>query len=456
VAGQDRSLVAHLFRRAAFGAKPEELAYYTRAGYATAVDDLLSGKPLMGQRPSTDELLDPVNRPVQNLRGRAVVAGLNEIQTTWLRRMVTSTTPLVERMTLFLHDHWATAYRPGDNIDTPELQAQNDLFRSSVFASWRALCHSMIEDVALSCWLDNNVNHKDHPNENLAREFMELFTLGPGNYTERDVREAARALTGYELAYNLSATGPRNHMVFNAANHDNGTDDDPPRPAMTILGETGNFMPGDFVDIALRQPAAPRFLARKLIETFVMPNPGASFVDRIAGTLRRSGWKLRPALRQIFLSPEFRSPAARTSVVKSPAEFVAGALRSLGRTSNDDLQVGLYWMTQAGQTLYDPPNVGGWPTNEGWLGAGGVLARYNAAVGLADRHVASSPLLPTQHRVRATSPSGWGAIFGITDLARGTRAALDGYLRDATDTSDTAVDAAMITLVVASPDFSLA
>jgi uncharacterized protein (DUF1800 family) len=453
VAGEDlRSLIAHLFRRAGFGARPAELDYYAGAGYSTAVEDLLSGEPLMGGNPSTDEAIDAIYKPVNNLRGRAVVAALSEIQTTWLRRMVTTSAPLVERMTLFLHDHWATAYRPGDNIDTPELTAQNDLFRANALGNWKTLCHAMIEDVALSCWLDNNVNRAKHPNENLAREYMELFTLGPGNYTEHDIREAARALTGYSLGYNLELTGPRNVMVFTAANHDS-TD-------KTIFGQTKPFMPHDFVDLALSQAAAPRFLARKLIETFVMPAPTADYIGRIAETIdpkvTSSPWDLRQALRVIFNSTEFKAPANRAGIVKSPAEFVTGGLRALNKTSSDDFQAGLFWMSQAGQVLYDPPNVGGWPTNEGWLGAGGVLARYNMGVRLADRHIASAPLLPTQERLRATTPSGWAGIFGITDVAPATLAAMNGYLQDATVKTNDALDAAMITLVVSSPDFSLA
>lgn len=447
----ERSDIAHLFRRAGFGARPEELTYYDAPGrgFGVAVDDLLAAKPIAGGQASFREGIDSVWKPATNLRGRVVVPDLNEIQNTWLARMVTTAAPLVERMTLFLHDHFATAYHPEDTIDTPELQAQNDLFRANALGNWRTLCHAMIDDVAMSAWLDNNVNYKNKPNENLAREFMELFTLGPGNYTESDIRNAARALTGYEVAYNLELTGPRNSMVFNPAKHDDADD-------MTIFGVgPRNFLPHEFVDLALAQPAAPRFLATKLIETFAMPNPSSTFVTRIANNLRTSGWQIASALRAIFTSVEFRSAAARNSVVKSPAEFVAGALRALGRTNGDDTQAGLNWMRQAGQVLFDPPNVGGWPVNEGWLGAGGVLARYNAASALADRHVAAF-VVPGQTMLRATTPTGWGEIFGMTDLAPATVNALNSYLSGATLQTDPVRDAAMITLVVASPDFSLA
>jgi uncharacterized protein (DUF1800 family) len=443
----DRSLIAHLFRRAGFGAKPAELDHYQAAGYEAAVEDLLGGAPLMGGRPSSAETLDPLQEPANNLVGRAVARALLDIQTEWVTRMVTSTVPLVERMTLFLHDHFATAYVPGDTVDTQELTAQNSVFRRHALGNWKALCHAMLEDVALSAWLDNNVNVKKHPNENLARELMELFTLGVGNYTETDVREAARALTGYQIGYNLEPRGPRNVMVFNAALHDEGT--------KTILGKTGKFLPHDVIDIVLARPAAPRFLATKLIETFVAPSPAASFVEDVAQALIAGGWELRPALRAIFTAPEFKASAARGAIVKTPAEFLVGAFRALGRTEGDLMQAGALWMAQAGQALYDPPNVGGWPHNEGWLGAGQLLARYNAGAMLADKHVAAF-VLPGSSAVGATNVAAWGEVFGITDLSPATTAALQGYIDQADDATPQSLAAAMITLVVASPDFIVA
>ena len=454
----DRSLISHLFRRAAFGARPAELDYYAAKPYSTSVEDLLGPTPLAGGAPSFDETVDPATRVAGNVRGRIAVPALNEIQQTWLGRMVTTSRPLVERMTLFLHDHFATGYRPGDTVDTPELETQNYLFRDNALGNFKTLCHAMLEDVALSCFLSNNVNVPKHPNENLARELFELFTIGIGTYTETDVRESARALTGYRFAYNLQgtdplkeATGPRYVMLFDPTQHDAGV--------KTVLGVKGALMPHDIIDIALSQPVAPSFIARKLIEWFVAPNPATVFVDRIAGTLLSNNWELKPTLRAIFNSAEFMDPGlgARSAVVKSPAEFVVGGLRALNRTSSDDYTIALGWMSDQGQRLYDPPNVGGWPSNMGWLGAGGVLARYNAGVVLADRHV-SDTVLPGQTPIRSTTPQGWGQIFGITDLAPSTVDAMNGYLHDpatATATTQT-VDAAMIALLLASPDYNLA
>lgn len=445
MAQTDRSLLAHLFRRAGFGARPAELDYYASRSYASAVDDLLSSSTLSGQQPSGDEAFDPLNTPIQSIRGRVLPTSLYDIQKAWLQRMVQSTEPLVERMTLFLHDHFATAYRPADTVDTPELFDQNNVFRVNALGNWRTICHAMLDDVALSCWLDNDINIKGHPNENMAREFMELFTLGPGNYTETDVREAARAMTGMSVGFNVNLTRSRNVMVFQPNLHDDGV--------KTILGRTGKFMPHDVVDILLVQPAASRFLARKLVETFVGPNLSSAFVESIAQVLVGNGWELKPALSAIFGSSSFTTASSRSTLIKSPVEFIVGGLRALNQT--DFYEQALLWMNRQGQRLFDPPSVAGWPQNEGWLGAGNVLARYNFGVTLAQAHV-NAHLLPGQKQIRAADTTGWAEIFGITDLADATRAAMGNYRTKAGLTAPAkTIDAAMITLLMGSPDFSL-
>jgi uncharacterized protein (DUF1800 family) len=236
-------------------------------------------------------------------------------------------------------------------------------------------------------------------------------------------------------------------MVFNAEQHDEGD--------KTILGQKGAFMPHDFVDLALAQPAASRHLARKLSLHFVGPSASSTLIEAVASEIVTSGWQIRSALRKIFYSGEFRSGSVRAGAVKSPAEFTAGALRSLGLTSDDHLRTGLYWMGQAGQSLFDPPNVGGWPANEGWLGGAGILGRYNAAVQIADLHMGRL-VFPGQTRLRAATIEGWGEIFGVTELATATRDALNGYVSDAGATDEATLDSAMITLMISSPDFILA
>jgi uncharacterized protein (DUF1800 family) len=447
VAG-DRSLIAHLFRRAGFGATPAELDHYQAAGFTVAVEELLSGEPIMGRQPPLYEgFIQPtVVRPATDLVERVVVIrSLDQIQTEWLAQMVTSVRPLVDRITLMLHDHFATGYSPGDYIDAPELTAQNRLLGQHALGNWGELCHAMLEDVAMGMWLDADRNVADAPNENLARELMELFMLGvDGGYTEFTVREAARALTGYFLDFNLDPLGARYKMTFDPLRHDDGT--------KNLFGQVGEFMPHDVVDILLAQPAASRHLARRLITTLVSPTPSATFVEQIAATLRSSSWELKPALRAILTSPEFA--ANQYTLVRSPAEFIAAAWRALGVT---DYTTGNYWMRRAGQGLYDPPNVGGWVANEGWLPAGFMLARYNAAVQLGSLHLNQFRLLG-ETAVRGTSAQQWGEIFGMTELAPATKSALDSYLGASKSLghADAQIDLGAITLIVSSPDFSLA
>ncbi|MGH2726852.1 MAG: DUF1800 family protein, partial [Actinomycetota bacterium] len=357
--------------------------------------------------------------PASNLVERiAPFRTLDSIQTSWLERMVTTVAPLIERMTLMLHDHFATAYSPGDYIDASELIAQNKLLRQHALGNWKDVLHALLEDVAMGMWLDADRNYVGAPNENLARELMELFTLGvDGGYTETTVREAARALTGYFLDNNLDPLGPRFKMTFDPYRHDDGIKE--------IFNATGKLMPHDVIDILLAQPAASRHLARRLITTFVTPTPTTAFVEQIAGVLRNpsNSWELKPAMSAIFHSDEF-TIENRNTLVRSPAEFIAAAWRALGVT---DYATGNYWMRRAGQGLYDPPNVGGWVPNEGWLSAGLLLARYNAGVQLGS--LSQNQLrLPGSLVMHATNAMQWAEIFGMTELAPATAAAVDSYI----------------------------
>lgn len=445
----DRSLVAHLFRRAGFGARPAELDHYQSVAYPDIVEELVSGQPIMGQQPPLYEgFLEPtaVDTAYNAVERATPIRALDQIQSDWIRYLVTSVTPLVERITLMLHDHFATGYSPGDYIDAPELTTQVKLFRKHALGNWATLCHAIaVDDVAMGMWLDADRNVVAAPNENLARELMELFMLGiDGGYTEFTVREAARALTGWNLDFNLDPLGPRYKMSFYAPNHDEEN--------KNIFGRIGNWGAHDVVNILLDQDAASRHLARRLITTFVTPSPPSGLVESIAATLRASDWEMKPALRALFNSPEFA--ASRNTLVKSPAEFIVGAWRALGVT---DYASGNYWMGQAGQKLFDPPNVGGWIPNEGWLSAGFLLSRYNAAVQLGSLHQ-NQFRFPFDVVVRGTDARQWGEVFGMTELSGATQAAIDSYIATAKSRgyADAQIDLGAITLIVSSPDFTLA
>ena len=431
----DKALLSHLFRRAGFGARPHELTYYAERDYAVAVDDLVGARPLAGE---SSNAASGTSSPWTDGTSTGPSSTLASIQQTWVQRMLTTTTPLVERMTLFLHNQIATSYRGDNNPGANDLLVQNDLFRSHALGSWSALVHALLTDVAVGLYLDVDSNRAGSINENFARELMERFTLGPGNYTEADVRNGARGLSGFRLVSAVDPTKPSRQLRLDGARHDNGN--------KTFLGHTGNLGPSDVADIILSQPAATTFLATKLVQAFVQPDVPSGLVAPVADGLRSSGWDLSGALRTIFLSPEFGAAASRRAIVKSPAEFAVGALRALAGT---DPAWALGSMSSAGQDLFLPPNVGGWPPNQGWLASDMLLGRYNSAVSLG--WLLSEGKLKSP--VSGLSIDAWSTALGMTELSDPVRSALENYL--STSRPEGRLPG-LVTLLVASPDYALA
>jgi len=217
-------------------------------------------------------------------------------------------------------------------------------------------------------YLDLQTSRKVAPNENYARELMELFTMGLGNYTELDVREAARALTGWTVRDDAS--------VFNPKQHDDGS--------KNFLGRTGNLGMDDVIDQILAQPATAPFVATRVARYFVTPSPSADYIRRLAGVLVKTRWDLKGLLRTIFLSQEFVAPAAYRALVKSPAEYVAGALRAVGG-GPATVPAAVNRMASMDQVLFDPPTVAGWPSDAGWITSNTVLGRMNFVQDLITR-----------------------------------------------------------------------
>ncbi|MEY2467764.1 MAG: hypothetical protein QOF21_462 [Actinomycetota bacterium] len=425
---QGRDLLAHLFRRAGFGAKTADLDAYSTRGYIAAVNDLLASSAAT-PKPA---LRLPVAVPLL-----APAATLDDAQTGWVKQMVTTNAVLVERMTLFLSNHFATAFTPGDHIDAAAMTNQQAKIRSGALGNFKDLTHAMVDDLALGVYLNSERSMKTVPNENLGRELMELFLLGPGNYTEADVKQAARALTGYQLTKTLIGGW---QFTYNKNAHDDGL--------KTVLGVTAAFNPHSLVDFLLARPAASRFIATKLVTHFVSTSPDTAIVTAVAQSLARN-WSLSDALRVIFLSSQFKAPSIRQTLVKMPAEYVTGAMRALGRTEYRD---GALFMSAAGQTLFRPATVAGWPQGQSLLGAGSMLARYNTAAKLATFHMA---------KPSAAAPSGpelrtWAEGFGMTSLAPRTEAALTAYANATTNQTTQTRVGGLITLLAASPDFNLA
>jgi uncharacterized protein (DUF1800 family) len=280
--------------------------------------------------------------------------------TWWLDRMLATPAPLQEKLTLYLHGHFATAAGEKD-IYGLDIIEQNQLLRRYALGNWRDLTHAIARDRAMLKWLDNARNRKAHPNENFARELMELFTLGIGNYTESDVRESARAFTGYTFAQ------PAGEFVFNGAQHDDGL--------KTFLGKTGTFDGDAVIDIIFAQPAASQFFARRILEFFVYAEPEPELVAALAAQIRRNDFNMAPVFSTLFRSNVFYSDRAYRALVKSPVEFVIGTYQLFGVTQAAPEVIGD--LNRMGQVPFHPPSVKGWDGGAQWLNTQTVLAREN-------------------------------------------------------------------------------
>jgi len=290
------------------------------------------------------------------------------LQTWWLERMIATPAPLQEKMALFWHGHFTSSPEKGTTLQ--ELLVQNQLFRQNALGNVRELTLRVSQDPAMLRYLDNNVNQKAHPNENYARELMELFTLGIGNYTENDVRESARAFTGWTFRRAPDGTGA---FVDNVRQHDDGP--------KTFLGQTGAFTGADIVAIIFKQPAAARFFATKLLAFFVYMDPEPQLVDQVAALLRRHDYELRPVMSALLRSNVFFSDRAYRALVKSPVEFVVGTHQLFGFPNVEPIELAA--LRQMGQVLFYPPNVKGWDGGASWINSQTVLTRENFANGVA-------------------------------------------------------------------------
>jgi uncharacterized protein (DUF1800 family) len=375
----DYAKARHLLVRAGFGGTPQEVEKLCAMGLYKAVDYLvdfqrqpsaaaLDVAPLQPSSPLEEKLRNAFVRQ-QAAAARQSVTGnqFGRLRQWWLKRMVESPRPLQEKLTLFWHGHFATQQSVVDNSYI--LYHQNQLFREHAAGNFGGLLFGIVHDPVMIRYLDNNQNVKGHPNENLAREIMELFAMGEDQgYTEADIREAARALTGY--------TYDNNTGQFRVAldKHDEGE--------KTIFGQKGNWTGDDLVTLILQQPPTARFVAGKAFEFFAYRNPSGETIEQLASVLRANQHELAPMLKNLFLSEEFYSDRAVGAQIKSPVELVVGLLRDLGvhELSNYAEVEGM--IQEMGQELFEPPDVKGWRYGRSWISANRVLMRYNAAAKL--------------------------------------------------------------------------
>jgi uncharacterized protein (DUF1800 family) len=359
-----RSQIAHLLRRAGFGATQAELDQYTPLGFTGAVDRLLH--PEQVDDSATDQLLAPLTT---NLGDRKQIEASKYW---WLNRMLYTRRPLQEKMTLFWHNHFATA---NSKVNSSVLMLQQiQLFRDNALGSFEVLLQKVTRDPAMLIWLDNRLNRKGSPNENYAREVQELFTVGLGNYTEPDVHEAARAFTGHSLDRSLA-------YVFNKNQHDAGS--------KTFEGQTGNFDADDILGILVRNPATARYLTTKLFSWFVYENPDSSVIDRLSNTFTSSNFDVRAVLQDMFTGPEFLSEQAFHGLIKQPADFVVGSLKSLNVQNVGPDVTGV--LRRMGQDLLNPPDVSGWRGGSAWINSSTLFERFNWGDRLAMGRDSSKP-----------------------------------------------------------------
>jgi uncharacterized protein (DUF1800 family) len=365
----------HLFRRACLGANLQQLREAVRQGYPATLERILKGEPGADER---TDFLNSVGEPVARKDDIYALRGW------WLYALLHTKHPLREKMTLFWHNHFVSSVA---KVHRAELMyKQNRMLRQQALGKFGPFLLAISKDPAMLVYLDNNSNVKGRPNENYAREVMELFSLGVGNYTEQDIREAARAFTGWH--------SDGDEFEFEARAHD-----DEPK---TIFGKTGNWNGDDVVRLCLEQKCAALFLARKLYRFFIgeAHDPPDTLLTPLADQFRKSEYDIAALVRTMLGSRHFFSEHAYRMRIKSPVEFALGSLLAVsapealpkGQVAQEALIKRLDGM---GQPLFAPPNVKGWPGGKNWLNTATVLARHNFALDIASADLPLSRRPPT-------------------------------------------------------------
>lgn len=350
----------HLLQRAGFGkaiTEPETFPDSREAQVNQLLADSRRGKELSkvkfrsaGKPP---KFLNPAERMAFRQQQRRELTELNHA---WLRQLATEKAQLREKMTLFWHGHFACA------VDHPfAMQDLNNLMRRHALGNFYDLTLAVARHPAMLQYLNNRQNRKRSPNENFARELMELFTIGRGHYTETDVKEAARAFTGW----NFNAEG---EFVFRARQHDFGS--------KTFRGKTGNWNGEDIIRMLLADPQTAHFLATKLFRFFVNDIPEAAPITELAQVLYQNNYDMTATMRHLFLADWFWAPENRLSKIKSPVELIAGLMRTLNMTLSG-AEAAVHLQDLLGQILFRPPNVAGWRGGRAWIDSSTMLLRMN-------------------------------------------------------------------------------
>lgn len=467
----DEVKAAHLLQRAGFGGTPDEIARVVELGPERAVDELMdfpnapveeltqTGGPDLSsiegypktfaeQRAMFQGLTEQERMRLRQEQMRNNREAINRTAAWWVGRMVSGPYPLQEKLVLFWHGHFTTSAQ--EERRAALIWRQNELHRRMAAGNFREYVRQISRDPAMLEYLNNAQNRRQAPNENYARELMELFTLGRDQYTEADIKEAARAFTGW--------THDGEDYVFRPRDHDPGP--------KTFMGQTGNFGGDDIIDIILQHRACAPYIASRLWNYFAY-EPDESDTEMLAslgGVLRgnRAGgggaaWELRPAIRTLLTSRAFYSPRAMGTQIKSPIQLVVGTCRMLG-VPLPAFRVLQSQFNQMGQIPLAPPNVKGWPGGRMWINTSTLFARYNTAVMLASGPIADLP------EARGPTPAGAPTtVEGVTaywvkrliqrpiaeDRMRLLAGSLQGRPRDANAVRR------LIQLIVSTPEYQL-
>ncbi|SIN70401.1 Uncharacterized conserved protein, DUF1800 family [Singulisphaera sp. GP187] len=362
----DLRKVAHLHRRAGFGATRAELLRDVAAGPEASVERLFRPDPLS---PEAGEAIAGLRQTAR------ASANLDLLKVCWLNRMLQGPDPLREKLTLFWHGHFATSHKKVESIAL--MDRQNETLRTHALGDFATLLEAMVADPAMLVWLDGGTSQKNKPNENFAREYLELFTLGAGAYSERDVHEAARAFTGWVRQDSRNGMMETPAFTREPAQFDDGI--------KSFLGRNGRWGPTDIVRITLEQPQAATFLASKLYRFLVSESgtPSPELIEPLAEELKRNQFAIGPIVGIILRSRHFYSRAAFRQRIKSPVEWSAGLVRTLEipRAALNPLALSAACDAQ-GQELFAPPNVEGWIGGSAWINSGTLLERTNWAADL--------------------------------------------------------------------------
>lgn len=455
---------AHLLRRAGWGGSLAEIEAFEQLEREDAVDRLLGFETV--DNASLDARLAKeafnLTTPGRGLDGKRAPL-IRDMQRWWLTRMAYTARPLEERMTYTWHGLLTSQVSQVGIQAAKQMVRQNELFRAHALGRYDDLLQAVSKDAAMMLYLNTIESTKAHPNENYARELMELFSMGEGNYTEEDVRESARAFTGWRLTRPARDRPPEGlsererdewlNQMWAAWEPEFRLE---PRlhdaDSKTFLGETGSFGGEDIVRIIMEQPATGRFITRRLFSELAYRDPDDKTIDRLVEVWDASGHSVREVVRAILLSDEFWSMRAYRSLVRSPVEFAVGAVRALGIETN--------WQTieqsAAGmdQRLFEPPSVAGWPGGEAWLSSGTFFGRVNfldAFLFPRGRPIAI-PSLEGQATIEDMVDTALKALVD-DDIAEGSREAL--YAHAATVPAGPERAATVAYLVLASPEYQL-